>query len=62
MGDKKMIYDTIMCLILQVLVTWTVLGVFFDHPVWEALIEALVTQTITAIAGISFLIMMFTKK
>lgn len=62
MWDKKLIYDTIWCLILQILVMWLILGIFFDHDMWQALGEALVTQVISTIAGISFLVIMFNKR
>lgn len=62
MWDKKLIYDTILALILQILFIWIILGTLFHHPIMDALIESMITQILSVIVGITFLIMMFKKR
>lgn len=62
MWPQKLLQETILCLILQVLLIWIILGIYFDHDIWQALLESLVTQIITTIAGIIFIVMMFNKQ
>ena len=61
MINKKLIQDTILCIAFQTILTMVILGLFFNHGILKAMVEAIAIQVVTTIWGIIFLAIIFKK-